>query len=160
MSDIVQQKNCLVICILLPIPYIPPPSSLTIGRRSSRIKGGGRDAEKGKCELSIHLLLNLRLLLPVESGSFLQNLFLPEICISVPSCQDLHGWDGQQQAFWTLPNFKKLIDDAKPPRVSLPKVSSKKSSTSVRERGNLLWVGIGQEIEMYRPPSMGMSELT
>ena len=29
-----------------------------------------------------------------------------------------------------------------------------------RERGNLLWVGIGQEIEMYRPPSMGMSELT
>ena len=132
--------------------------SLTVGRRSSRIKGG--DAEKGKCELSIHLLLNLRLLLPVESASSLQNLFLPEICISVPGCQDLHGWDGQQQAFWTLPNFKKLIDDAKTPRVSLPKVSSEKSSTSVRERGNLLWVGIGQEIEMYRPPSMGMSELT
>ena len=121
---------------------------------------GVRDAEKGKCELSIHLLLNLRLLLPVESASSLQNLFLPEICISVPSCQDLHGWDGQQQAFWTMPNFKKLIDDAKTPRVSLPKVSSKKWSTSVRERGNLLWVGIGQEIEMYRPPSMGMSELT
>ena len=141
-----------------PIPYIPPPLSLTIGKRSSRIKG--RDAEKGKCELSIHLLLNLRLLLPVESVSSLQNLFLPEICISVPSCQDLHGWDGQQQAFWCLPNFKKLIDDAKTPRVSLPKVSSKKWSTSVRERGNLLWVGIGQEIEMYRPPSMGMSELT
>ena len=153
-----QQRSCLVICILLPIPCMPPPLFLTIGRRSSRIKG--RDAEKGKCELSIHLLLNLRLLLPVESASFLQNLFLPEICISVPSCQDLHGWDGQQQAFWTLPNFKKLIDDAEAPRVSLPKVSSKKWSTSVRERGNLLWVGIGQEIEMYRPPSMGMSELT
>ena len=146
----------MVLCILLPIPHVPPP--LTIGRRSSRIKG--RDAEKGKCELSIHLLLNLRLLLQVESVSSLQNLFLPKICISVPSCQDLHGWDGQQQAFWCLPNFKKLIDDAKTPRGSLPKVSSEKWSTSVRERGNLLWVGIGQEIEMYRPPSMGMSELT
>ena len=142
----------------LPISHIPPPLSLTIGWISSRIKG--KDAEKGKCELSIHLLLNLRLLLPVESVSSLQNLFLPEICISVPGCQDLHGWDGQQQAFWCLPNFKKLIDDAKTPRVGLPKVSSEKSSMSVRERGNLLWVGIGQEIEMYRPPSMGMSELT
>ena len=153
-----QQRSCLVICIPLPISCIPPPLFLTIGWRSSRIKGG--DAEKGKCELSIHLLLNLRLLLSVESASSLQNLFLPEICIFFPGCQDLHGWDGQQQAFWTMPNFKKLIDDAKTPRVSLPKVSSEKSSTSVRERRNLLWVGIGQEIEMYRPPSMGMSELT
>ena len=130
----------MVICIPLPIPHIPPPLSPTIGRRSSRIKG--RDAEKGKCELSIHLLLNLRLLLPVESASSSQNLFLPEICISVPGCQDLHGWDGQQQAFWTLPNFKKLIDDAKTPRVSLPKVSSEKSSTRVREREEI-FCGLG-----------------
>ena len=45
---------------------------------------GARDAEKGKCELSIHLLLNLRLLLPVESASFLQNLFCPKFASQSP----------------------------------------------------------------------------
>ena len=80
LNSILQQQTNL--CMYPPSYILHPTSHLTFGWRSSRIKG--RDAEKGKCELSIHLLLNLRLLLPVESASFLQNLFCPKFASQSP----------------------------------------------------------------------------
>ena len=64
-----------------------------------------------------------------------------------------------EELFWALPNFKKLIDDAQAPRMSLQKFSSEKSVRRERE-GIFSGIGSGEEIETYRPPRMRMSELT
>ena len=136
-----------------PISYISPP--LTIGWRLSRIRRGRGVQRVGNASLSIHLP-------PILTSDsqhcplFLN--FLHKICISTLAkrCSKVRG---RMEEFF-LPNFKKLIDDAQAPRMSLQKFSSQKSAWRERERIFSGLGGIGEEIETYRPPRMRMSELT
>ena len=131
-----------------PISYISPP--LTIGWRLSRIRRG----RGGNASLSIHLP-------PILTSDsqhcplFLNTAnFLHKICISTLAkrCSKVRGRMEEL--------FKKLIDDAQAPRMSLQKFSSQKSAWRERERIFSGLGGIGEEIETYRPPRMRMSELT
>ena len=111
------------------------------------------DAE-GKCEPlnPFASYFNLSDFYVLLAPTFLKHTFCTKFASRGPSAKRCSRVRGRmEELFWTLPKFKKLIDDAQAPRMSLQKFSSEKSGWRERERIFFSWFGLEKKLRHIDP---------
>ena len=154
MSNIVQQKWFYVSSFQFLTSHLP---SLLGG---DRVGSRGEMQRRGNASSQSICFLTFDSSCQLKAPLFCKTFFCPKFASQSPVAKICTDGMVSSRLFGLCQISKSLSMMLRRQESVYPKVSSEKSSTRERERGNLLWVGIGQEIEMYRPPSMGMSELT